>query len=451
MPLILPFLFLFTGILAGAVAAWLILKNKAALAEANVRAVGEVARTALEERIQASAREIADLKTRLAEADARMGQIRADLGKSEQEHAKLKTTLEQERIQASEKLAMFQEMREQFSQQSEDRFKVLAGELLDEKSRKFTEQNQVNLGQLLAPLQEKIRTFQAKVEEVYVNESKDRSALMAQVAALSQLNSTLNQETQNLTRALKGDRKAQGNWGEILLDDVLERAGLRAGQHYRRQVGVQGETGNVIPDVVIDLPGDRHLVVDSKMTLPDYRLFAATEDETERTAALKRHLASIRAHINGLSEKNYQTLYGLQSLDFVIMFVPLEPAFMLAVTHDRELFSHAWDRNVLLVSPSTLLFVVRTVAHLWRQEVIGRNAQEIAVRGAELYDRLVGFVGDLQKVGERIGQAQESYNEARKKLSEGKGNVIRQAEMLKGLGVKSTKSLSPQWIEPTLE
>jgi DNA recombination protein RmuC len=449
-PLIVHLLFLVSGVLTGAVAAWLVLKGKIALTEANARAVGEVARTALEERLRASEREVADLKTRLAEAEARTGQIQADLGRVEQERAALSATLDQERIQAREKLALFQEMREQFSRQSEDQFKVLAGEILDEKSRKFTEQNQMNLGQLLTPLRENIKTFQAKVEEVYVNESKDRSALMAQVAALSQLNTTLNQETQNLTRALKGDRKAQGNWGEILLDDVLSRAGLRAGQHYQRQGGIQGEGGRVIPDVVINLPFDRHLVVDSKMTLPDYRLFSDTEDDAERAAALKRHLVSIRAHIHGLSEKNYQTLYGLQSLDFVVMFVPLEPAFMLAVTHDSELFAYAWDRNVLLVSPSTLLFVVRTVAYLWRQEDIGRNAKEIATRGADLYDRLVGFVGDLQKVGERIGQAQESYDEARKKLGEGKGNVIRQAEMLKNLGVKPTKALPPQWVEPAL-
>jgi DNA recombination protein RmuC len=446
-PFIIPLLFLAASVLVGAVATWLVLQSKIALAEIRARAEGAVARTALEERLHGSEREVADLKTRLAEAEARTGQIQGDLGQRDQEIAKLGTTLDQERSQSREKLALLQEAREQLSHQ----FKALAGEILDEKSRKFTEQNQVNLGQLLTPLRENIKTFQAKVEEVYVNESKDRSALMAQVAALSQINTTLNQETQNLTRALKGGHKAQGNWGEILLDDVLERAGLRAGQHYRRQRGIQGEAGPVIPDVVIDLPGGRHLVVDSKMTLPDYRLFSDTEDDAERAAALKRHLSSIRAHILGLSEKNYQTLYGLQSLDFVVMFVPLEPAFMLAVTHDPELFAYAWDRNVLLVSPSTLLFVVRTVAYLWRQEDIGRNAKEIADRGAEMYDRLVGFVGDLQKVGERIGQAQESYNEARKKLGEGKGNVIRQAEMLRELGVKPTKSLPQQWVEPALE
>jgi DNA recombination protein RmuC len=186
------------------------------------------------------------------------------------------------------------------------------------------------------------------------------------------------------------------------------------------------------------------------MTLPDYRTFASSDNEDERSAALKRHLTSIRTHIKNLSEKNYQTLYGLKSMDFVVMFVPLEPAFMVAVTNDRELFQQAWDKNVLLVSPSTLLFVIRTVAYLWRQEDLSRNAKEISNRGADLYDKLCGFIADLQKVGERIQQAQDSYIDARKKFCDGSGNVIRQAEMLKKLGVKPSKTLPPQWIEPAL-
>jgi DNA recombination protein RmuC len=206
-----------------------------------------------------------------------------------------------------------------------------------------------------------------------------------------------------------------------------------------------------MPDVVIHLARERHLVVDSKMTQPDYRAFASAENEDDRIGVLERHLTSIRGHNKALSEKNYQTLYGLKFLDFVVMFVPLEPAFMLAVTNDRELFQQAWDKNVLLVSPSTLLFVVRTVAYLWRQEGLSRNAKEISNRGAELYDKLVGFVSDLQKVGERIQQAQNCYNDARKKFSEGNGNVIRQAEMLKNLGVKPTKALPAQWVEPAME
>jgi DNA recombination protein RmuC len=359
--------------------------------------------------------------------------------------AELNTTLEQERRQVEEKLALLSNAREELSNQ----FKTLASEILEEKSKKFTEQNQTNLAQLLDPLKEKITAFQSKVEEVYVQEGKDRTALGEQVKMLTELNATLSKEAQNLTLALKGDRKAQGTWGEIILEDVLEKAGLLRGQHFEVQGSIKSEDGqsHVIPDVVIHLPADRHLVVDSKMTLPDYRTFADAATDEERTDALKRHLVSIRSHMKGLSEKNYQSLYGLNSLDFVVMFVPLEPAFMLAVTNDRELFQQGWDKNVLLVSPSTLLFVVRTVAFLWRQEDLSRNAKDISNRGAELYDKLVGFVDDLQQVGKRIQQAQDGYNEARRKLSEGKGNLIRQAEMLKTLGVTPSKTLPTQWTD----
>ncbi len=201
----------------------------------------------------------------------------------------------------------------------------------------------------------------------------------------------------------------------------------------------------MIPDIVVHLPGDRHIVIDAKMTLPDYRAYAAAENDEERDEALKRHLKSIRAHMEGLSEKNYQTLYGLRSLDFVVMFVPLEPAFMLTVTNDMELFHDAWNKNVLLVSPSTLLFVIRTIAQLWRQEDLSHNAQQISNQGAELYDKLVEFVVELAGVGKRLKQAQQSYNKARRKLSEGRGNVIKQAEQLKELGVTPTKTLPPEW------
>lgn len=467
------------GLLLGAVVAWLLLQGPRAAMQERLRAAieegdrltsdlaeREIRAQAQQLKLDGAAGEIAQLGERArrlpaVEAEAREARAAAEqrideLGAQREallreqaqlsgEVRELKTLLEQERLQAKEKLTLLLEAKEEFA----NRFKALANDILEDKSRRFTEQNQTNLGALLNPLSEQIRGFKAKVEEVYVNEGKDRSALAEQVRMLTQLNTSLSQDTQNLTLALKGDRKAQGNWGEIILDDVLEKAGLMAGQHYVKQGGVTATDGQgtSIPDVVITLPGERYLVVDSKMTLPDYRAFAAADDDGERSLALKRHLGSIRAHIKVLSEKKYQTLYDLKSLDFVVMFVPLEPAFTVAVTNDSELFQHAWERNVLLVSPSTLLFVVRTVANLWRQEDLSRNAKDISNRGAELYDKLVGFVGDLAKIGERIQQAQDSYFDARKKLSEGSGNAIRQAEMLKKLGVKPSKSLPSSWVE----
>jgi len=262
------------------------------------------------------------------------------------------------------------------------------------------------------------------------------------------LNQVLSEDAKNLTRALKGSNKSQGNWGELVLERVLEASGLRKGEEYHVQESHTREDGSrAQPDVVIHLPEDRHLVVDAKVSLIAYEDFANLEDDTERQAAIKRHMDSIRNHMKGLSDKNYQTLYGLKSLDFVLMFVPIEPAFMLAVSQDKELFMDAWQKNVLLVSPSTLLFVVRTVAHLWRQEAQNRNAHDIAKRGAELYDKFVGFVVDMESLGNRIKQAQQDYDSAHNKLTSGRGNLIGQAEKLRDLGVKPTKAVPSALLE----
>ena len=381
--------------------------------------------------------ELQSEKTQRAAAELRASRLASEL-------AELATRLDTERSQGEEKLNLLLQAREALANQ----FKSLANDILEEKAKRFTEQNQLNIGQLLEPLKTKLQEFQGKVEEVYVQEGKDRTALAEQVRQLMELNHSLSQDARNLTRALKGSGKVQGNWGELVLERVLEASGLRKGEEYDVQESHQRDDGTrAQPDVVVHLPEDRHLVVDAKASLTAYEDYATAEDESERQAAIKRHLDSVRAHIKGLSDRNYQVLYGLKSLDFVLMFVPIEPAFMLAITHDRELFMDAWQKNVLLVSPSTLLFVVRTVAHLWRQEAQSRNAQEIAKRGAELYDKLVGFVEDLESLGNRLKQAQRDYDAAHGKLTGGRGNLIRQAEMLKQLGVKPSKTLPAGLVE----
>jgi DNA recombination protein RmuC len=278
------------------------------------------------------------------------------------------------------------------------------------------------------------------VEDVYVQEGKDRSALAAEVKQLRELNQTLSEEAKNLTTALKGSNKTQGNYGEMILERVLEASGLRKGLEYHVQVSHQVEGKRQQPDVIIHLPEERHLVVDSKISLDAYQQSVAAADPGSRERHIKEHIHSVQSHIKGLSSKNYQELYGVQSPDFVLLFMPLEPAFLLAVTHEEGLFMDAWNRNVLLVSPSTLLFVVRTVAHLWRQEAQKRNAQEIAQRGADLYDKLVGFVKDFEDVGSRLAQAQKEYDSALSKFSKGRGNVIRQAELLRDLGPRSKRA-----------
>ncbi len=358
------------------------------------------------------------------------------LGQAREQVARLETSLELERSSAQEKMTLLQEAKDQLRQQ----FQVLAQDILEEKSKRFSEQNQTALGQILEPLRARIQEFQGKVETAYVNDSKDRSALAEQVKNLVSMNQQLSERASDLTRALTSQNKAQGNWGELILERVLETSGLRKGQEYSVQESHQREDGSrVQPDVVLHLPEQRHLIIDAKMSLNAYMDYVNAADDIVREGARKRHIDSVRAHIKGLAEKNYQDLYGSGSPDFVLMFVPVESAFMLAITEDNALWQDAWQRNILLVSPSTLLFVVRTVAQLWRQEQQTRNAQEIAKRGAALYDKFVGFVSDMDGLGQRLQQANKAYDDSVKKLSSGNGSLVRQAEMLKELGVKPSK------------
>ena len=388
--------------------------------------------------IRSLTKELEETRSRLLSEIQKKEALQASEATLRADFLSLKTLLDESKKSYEEKMALLAEARETLSAQ----FKNLATEILEEKSQKFSLQNQEALKSLLDPVRLKLGEFQSKVEEVYVKEGKDRSALHAQVNQLMELNRTLSDEAQNLTRALKGSGKTQGNWGELLLNNILEGSGLRKGSDYETQESHTREDGSrAQPDVVIHLPEGRHLVIDSKVSLNAYVEYVGATEEAERQAALKRHIDSVRRHILDLSSKRYQTLHNLNSIDFVLMFVPVEPAFMVAVTNDGGLYAEAWERNVLLVSPSTLLFVLRTVAHLWRQEDQKANAQEIARRGAEFYDRLSAFVEELKKVGDRIEQARDSYQEAWNKLCRNKGNVIRQAEMLKDLGVSPTKSL----------
>lgn len=390
----------------------------------------DLLRTMLESRILAQEQQLQDKEQILRDLSAQLAGAQGRL------------SLEQ--TQSEQKLLLLQEARESLALQ----FKALANELFDEKSRRFNELSQSSLGQLLEPLKIRLHEFQGKVESLYVQEGKDRSALAQQVLQLMELNQNLTQEARDLTSALKGSSKIQGNWGELVLERVLEGSGLRRDHEYQVQVSqLRPDGSRAQPDVVLHLPQDRHLVIDAKMSLVAYEQCVNATDPAQQELALRRHLDSVHGHIKELSERRYQELYGLKSLDFVLMFIPLEPAFVLAVSHDQALFMQAWEKNVLLVSPSTLLFVLRTVAHLWRQESQNRNAQEIASRGAELYDKLVGFVSSLDEVGQRLTQAQRSFDAARQRLAGGRGNLIRQAEMLKQMGIHPSKTLPQDWVE----
>jgi DNA recombination protein RmuC len=362
--------------------------------------------------------------------------------------AETTTTLQAERTQTVEKLALLSEAKDQLA----DHFKSLANDILEEKTKRFTDQNKENMGQILEPLRTKLQEFQGKVEEVYVQEGKDRSALAEQVRQLMFLNQQLSADAHSLTQALKGSSSTRGSWGELILERVLESSGLRKGQEYDVKESMKREDGSRgQPDVVIHLPESKELVIDAKVSLVAYEEYTKADTDRGREIALARHGDSVRTHIKELSDKNYQNLYGLKSLDCVIMFVPVEPAFILAVSSDTKLWEYAWRKNVLLVCPSTLLFVLRTVAHIWRQEQQNRNVQEIAKRGGELYDKFTAFLEELHKLGERLRQAQDCYDGAIGKFEKGRGNLIRQAEMLRELGVKPTKCLPEELIDAAFE
>lgn len=367
-------------------------------------------------------------------------QLRASL-------AELQTQLTAERQHANEKLNLLLAAKEQLGEQ----FKLLASEILEEKTRRFTEQNQTQLGQLLQPLRERLGEFQKKVEESYGQEARERLLLREELKRLAEMNHRLGEEAHRLTHALKGERKTQGLWGEMILETVLEGSGLRRGYEYETQVSLAGEQGRLQPDAVIHLPEQRVVIVDAKVSLSAYERHVNSVDENERARHLKDHITALRNHVGGLSAKAYENLPDQRTLDFVLMFIPIEPALMLAMEHDPTLFQDALKRNIVLVSPTTLLAVLRTIAHLWRQEQQNQNAQEIARQAGHLYDKFVTFIEDMHKLGERLEQAHKSYESAMNKLESGRGNLIARAQRLHKLGVQPSKSLPEGLAQAALE
>jgi DNA recombination protein RmuC len=327
-------------------------------------------------------------------------------------------------------------------------FKLLSAEILKENSKTFSEGSQKELGNLLNPLREQIKEFREKVEKAQNDSNVGVAKLEGLIGNLGSVNQQLAAEAKGLATALRGSAKAQGDWGEFILRDLLEKAGLREGEQYSFQQtfsGLEGEDGakskSARTDVIILLPGGRNLIIDSKVSLTAYTDYVNASVDAEKNAALKLHLASVRGHISGLTKAAYHRLPGLESPDFVVMFVPVEPAFLIALQNDAALWADAYEQGVLLVGPTTLLYIIRIVNILWQQEVQARSVRDVMDRGAELYDKFVNFVADLEKVGSSLRSADQNYLAAMKKLSEGRGNLLRQVEMLKDLGIRTTKSL----------
>ena len=370
--------------------------------------------------------------------------LRAERDQALQNTIRLEAELDSERKQGLGRIQALNEAKEALTNQ----FKNLANEILEDKSKRFTEQNAASLDALLKPLQTKLTEFKEQVSNTYGNEARERHALKSEIERLANLNLKMSDETRSLTQALKGDSKVQGNWGELVLESILESSGLRKGEEYVVQDShTQSDGSRLQPDVVIKLPEGRSLVVDSKVSITAYARHTEATDEDLAEKELAAHIQSLRQHIQGLSGKNYSSLYGIGSVDFVLMFVPIEPAFLLALKTAPNLYQEALTKNIVLVCPSTLMATLRTVAHLWRQDHQNRNALEIAKQCGNLYDKFVGFVDDLEKLGQRLDQAQTSYHDAFNKLKTGKGNLIRSAEKVRELGVKPSKNLAAPLIE----
>ncbi len=321
-------------------------------------------------------------------------------------------------------------------------FENLANKILDEKSEKFSKQNKESLDQILNPLGLKLEEFKKKVEETYEKGTQERSGLREQIKNMVQLNQQMSEDAKNLTKALKGDSKAQGNWGEVVLASILEKSGLRKDEEYFTQQSETTDDGRRLqPDVVVKLPDEKFLIVDSKVSLTAFERFTSADDETGAQSALKQHVLSVKAHVKGLSDKNYPQIYADKTPDFVLLFIPVEPAFAAALQSEPNLYNEAFEKNIVIVSPSTLLATLFTINTIWKRDRQNKYALEIADRGGALYDKFVLFAESLEEVGHRIEQTQKSYDEAKSRLSEGSGNVIRQVEMLKELGAKATKQL----------
>ena len=428
----MEFAFLIVGILAGASVGFLFGKRGSGESSSDEElAKSKVTNATLAEGERRLTEERDILKADLKEAQDK-------LSKTEQSLASSRTHFKDQEVRQAEQKKEFEELNKRFNTE----FENLANKILEEKSKKFTDQNKENLESVLKPLRERIKDFEKKVDEKYDTEQKERASLKGEIKTLHELNKQISQEAHNLTTALKGDAKKQGNWGELILERILESSGLIKGEEYTTQETTYNEEGDrLFPDVVIQLPDDKQIIIDSKVSLVAYERFVNAENEEEQEKWLKAHVTSVKTHIKGLSDKNYHTSKGMNSPEFVLMFMPIESSFSASIRADDELFNFAWDKRIVIVSPSTLLATLRTVSSIWKQDRQTKNAIEIARKSGDMYNKFVGFVEDMQKIGSRLNSTQTAYNDGMKKLSEGTGNLVRRAEELKKMGAKANKQL----------
>lgn len=434
------FLLSAAALLLGLAGGWLWARRGRSRLEIRLALAEEQAKSVLETRLalaEEQCKQIARLETELERRAARIEALRV-------EGAELRTAREQESRHAEEKLELLRDAEARLHTQ----FEHLAHRILEEKTQRFTEHNRHQIDSLLNPFREQLGEFRHKVDEIHLHDAKDRATLRQEIENLRQQTQRINEEAVNLTRALKGDKKLQGAWGELILERVLEQSGLRKGVEYETQGSYRDADDRMFrPDVIVHLPEGKDVVIDSKVSLSAYERHVSLDDGPEREAALREHVQAVRTHIKTLAAKDYSGLQGLRSLDFILLFMPIEAAFLLAFQHDEQLFADAFGSRIVVVTPTTLLATLRTVENLWRYERRNENAKAIADKAGAMYDKLRGFTEDMEKLGLQLGTAQRSYEDAMNKLARGRGNLIRQAESFVELGVKVNKRLPKSVLE----
>ncbi len=393
-------------------------------------------------RIEQLEKSAADLKQK----ELVVAELQKELADRGAQIASLRTELEQERMVSADKIKTLEETRQQLSKD----FELLANRIFEAKAESFNKQSRSTLDTALNPLREQLKDFRQKVEDVYDKDSKERVSLSAKLDQLKQLNQQMSADALNLTNALKGDNKAQGNWGEVILERVLEESGLHKGREYETQVNLSGEGRSRQPDVIVRLPENKDLIIDSKVSLVHYERYCNAVDESERQQALKEHITSVRKHIKDLSIKNYEGLEGIRTLDFVLIFIPIESAFMAAFEHDQAMFREAYEKNIIVVGPTTLLATLRTIQSIWRYERQNKNAEEIARQAGSMHDKFVGFINDLDKVADHLSKATAAHDSAMNKLSTGKGNLVGSTQRLEKLGAKVKKRIPASVVEQSI-
>ena len=440
-------IYLILGLIVGFVIAFFFLKSKKTIPIEEVNRLNEEINSLKVEAGKFSER----IKLLESDKSSLQTELKTEREKSEKltsENSSLKSDYSNLQQKLAEQKAEVEELQQKFTKE----FENLANKIFKEKTDEFSKQSKTNLQEILNPLKERITEFQSKVEETNKESIKGHASLREQLSMLKDMNQQITQEAKNLTEALKGQSKTQGNWGEFILESILEKSGLVKGREYVVQESLTAESGKRFqPDVIIKLPENKSIVIDSKVSLVAYEKFISLEDEHQKQLALREHINSIRSHIKNLSSKNYQNLYQLESLDFVLMFMPVEPAFALAVQNDQSIFNDAFELNIVIVSPSTLLATLRTISSIWRQEKQNRNAMEIAKQSGDMLDKFTSFVEDLISVGKGLISVKDNYDKAMNKLSDGRGNLINRAEKIKELGAKTSKSLPPAILNRSKE